>query len=167
MTQHETSKKISIQPPAKAHAPAFFAFLATQLTDRIVSEGGRFSNTMGLEIPVTTMSTIMALKDGPASVTEIASALNVSHVAAIKTTRILIEKDILERRNDPDDGRRRPLSLTAKGKRVAEDVSTVIKKAQTVYCELFDEIGVDVHDALLKMNTALDRISFDKRLAKA
>lgn len=167
MTHAETPKKNPVRSPVQAHAPAFFAFLAIQLTDRISSEGARFSNAMGLAIPVNTMSTIMALMDGPASVTEIASALNVSHVAAIKTTRILADKGILARRDDPNDGRRKPLSLTRKGKLVAADVNTVIEKAQIVYRELFEEIGVDLHDALLRMNNALDRISFDKRLAEA
>lgn len=167
MIQDEKCENARIEPPVQAYAPAFFAFLAIQLTDRISSEGTRFSNAMGIEIPVNTMSTIMALKHGPASVTEIASALNVSHVATIKTTRILINKGIVERRDDPSDGRRKPLSLTGKGTRVAVDVSTVIEKAQTVYRELFEEIGVDLHDALLKMDAALDRVSFDTRLARA
>ena len=167
MIQHEKSKTGGIQSPVEAYAPAFFAFLAIQLTDRITSEGARFSAAIGLEIPVNTMSTIMVLKEGPASVTEIASALNVSHVAVIKTTRILIDKGILERRGDPSDGRRKPLSLTSKGILVAADVSTVIEKAQSVYRDLFEEIGADLHEALLKMNAALDRVSFDTRLAKA
>ena len=159
--------KKPIQPPAQAYAPAFFAFVAIQLTDRITTEGARFSAAMGLEIPVNTMSTIMTLKHGPASVTEIADALNVSHVAVIKTTRILIDKGILMRSSDPEDGRRKPLSLTASGKHVATDVSLVIEKAQIAYRQLFEEIGVDVHDALAKMNTALDRVSFEQRLARA
>ena len=167
MIRHEKSKTGGIQRPVETYAPAFFAFLAIQLTDRITSEGARFSTAIGLEIPVNTMSTIMVLKGGPASVTEIASALNVSHVAVIKTIRILIDKGILERRNDPSDGRRKPLSLTSKGTQVAADVSTVIEKAQSVYRELFEEIGVDLHEALLKMNASLDRISFDNRLARA
>ena len=137
MIQHEKSKTGGIQSPVEAYAPAFFAFLAIQLTDRITSEGARFSATIGLEIPVNTMSTIMVLKEGPASVTEIASA------------------------------RRKPLSLTSKGILVAADVSTVIEKAQSVYRDLFEEIGADLHEALLKMNAALDRVSFDTRLAKA
>ncbi|WP_417593045.1 MarR family transcriptional regulator [Parasphingorhabdus sp.] len=167
MIQNEKSRTGRIHRPVETYAPAFFAFLAIQLTDRITSEGARFSTAIGLEIPVNTMSTIMVLKEGPASVTEIASALNVSHVAVIKTIRILNDKGILERRNDPSDGRRKPLSLTSKGTQVAADVSTVIEKAQSVYRELFEEIGVDLHEALLKMNAALDRISFDNRLARA
>jgi DNA-binding MarR family transcriptional regulator len=167
MTENQSPEKRPLQPPIQAYAPAFLALLASKLNDRISSEGARFTATMGLEIPVNTMSTIMALKDSPASVTEIADALNVSHVAAIKTTRILIEKGILVRSDDPADGRRKPLSLTAKGKRVAKNVSIVIEKAQIAYRQLFDEIGVDVHEALLKMDAALDRISFDKRLAQA
>lgn len=167
MAQTDGARRLKISSPIETHAPAFLAFQMTQLTDRITSAGTRFTSRLGLDLPVYTMSTIMVLRRHPATVTEIAAALNVSHVAGIKSTKALIARGLVMRTDDPEDGRRKPLSLTEAGSEVAPEVEAILEKAQAAYHELFDEIGINLHDAVVKMNIALNRKSFDDRLVEA
>lgn len=150
-----------------AYAPAFFGLLANRLIDHIVETGASVAVEQQIGAPVRAMSTLLLLTEGPLTVTELATRLGVSHPGAIKTTRDLISRGLLRRSVDPSDMRRRPLALTGEGEGAVRRTQEFITHAQTVYRELFDEIGVDVHAALTAMEDALSRRSFGARLKAA
>lgn len=147
-----------------AYAPAFFGLLATRLTELIVDEGGQIAASRGIETPARCMSTILILLDGEKGVSELARELGLSHVALIKIVRQLNALGFVETGADPNDRRRRPIKLTKKGLKAARDVESFIAHLQLVYLELFEEIGVNVHDALRKMEAALRTRSLYDRL---
>lgn len=147
------------------YAPAFFALMATQLADRIVDEGGRAAKRHGLVAPVRAYSTLLALAEESRSVTEIAAQLGLTHAAVIKQVRPLIEEGLLERSQDQNDARRRPLQLTARGTAEVALIAEFMAAAQQVYAAIFAEIGTDLDAAVRAFAAALDRSPFDARMS--
>lgn len=165
------SRRATVRPAEDAvertilnYAPAFFGLLATRLTDLIVEEGGRVAAQRGIETPPRCMSTMLTLLAGPKGVSELARELGMSHVALIKIVRQLTELGFVEVGTDPQDRRRRPVTLTRAGDRAARDVERFVMRLRLVYHDLFEEIGVDAHAALLKMEAAFRSRSFYDRL---
>jgi len=157
----------SSHSPVGAYAPAFLGLLANRVVERIVEEGARYAAQADVRTPVRAMSTMLALRAGPATVTELAQMLGVSHATAIKNTRTLAELGLVTRGVDKKDARRRPLSLTPQGEDAAREADRFMRRARTAYREIFAEIGADAYAALAAMEAALDRKGFDVRLREA
>lgn len=149
-----------------SYAPAFFGLRASRLTELIVEQGARYTKAEGIRTPVRGMSTLLCLRQGPATVTELAAELGVTHAAVIKNARMLESEGFIDRGEDPSDARQRPLSLTAAGRKAAEETAAFMELARQVYLEIFDEIGIDVHAGLVGMEAALARSPLDERLKK-
>ena len=150
----------------QTYAPAFFGLAASRLVDRIVNEGSVAAASAGLRAPVRTFSLLLALRDGPSTVTELADRLRVTHAAVIKQAKPLIEAQFVSRVQDPADRRRAPLELTAKGRRESERVIEFMRAVQKTYKVIFNEIGSDAFDAIVRFDAALDRVSFDARMSR-
>lgn len=153
--------------PIERFAPAFVGLLANRVSDLLVAQGGAYLSERGQPAPPRAMSTLLTLRAGPRSVTEIASTLGVSHPAVIKIMRDLARRGLVERARDPNDARRKPWRLTGSGETAASETERFIAVAQRAYRRLFEEIGVDLHAALVEMEAALRRTGFDARLREA
>jgi DNA-binding MarR family transcriptional regulator len=60
-------------------------------------------------------------KDGPASTSDLAAAERVKHQSMTLTLAVLEERNLIERRPDPRDGRRQIVSLSAAGRAFLTD----------------------------------------------
>jgi DNA-binding MarR family transcriptional regulator len=149
------------------YAPAFLGLLATRVVDRLVEDGARIAKAQGISVPPRCMSTIMTLAKGPIGVSEISRQLGVSHVAVIQHVRQLADLGLVRTLTDPNDARRKPVELTAKGKQAAREVAQFLEAAQQVYRDIFAETGTDVYEALTKIESTLNRISFFERMEAA
>ncbi|MEE2526347.1 MarR family transcriptional regulator [Hyphobacterium sp. HN65] len=149
------------------YAPAFFARRASMLVDKIISQGGASMQAFGLKSPVPAISTLLVLRKAELSVTEIATHLGVTHAAIIKNVRLLEREGLVERISDDRDARRKPLRLTAGGQEESVRTAAFLAAAQTAYRQIFEEIGVDMDAAIVRMEAALERQSFDLRLREA
>lgn len=147
-----------------SYAPAFFGLAASRLIDRIVDEGGEAARRAGLTAPVRTYSMLIVLQEEALTVTEIAARLGVTHAAVIKQSKPLLAARLIARKQDAADRRRMPLSLTEKGRREAAKVVSFMKAAQRVYQNLFEEVGADLFEAILRFDAALDRAPFNQRM---
>lgn len=150
-----------------AFAPAFFGLKSNRLVDRLVAEGGDYARLAGVRAPVRAMSSLLLLDQKPRTVTELAAALKMTHAGAIKASRLLVDAGLVERGTDPEDARRKPLALTAAGREAAIETRRFLDPVRAAYADLFEEIGVDVYAAVVALDAALDRKSFDARLADA
>jgi len=91
-------------------------------------------------------------RDG-ATASEIAERLGVTKQAARLVVEELIESGYVERGRDPDDTRRRPVRLTARGR-------DALHRSEAVFDELRDELANDVGREVLadgmRLLTAID-----------
>jgi DNA-binding MarR family transcriptional regulator len=148
------------------YAPAFFARRAGKLMDKIIAQGGEYLRERDIQIPVPAISTVLSLREGPLTVTEIAGRLDVTHAAIIKLVRQLEALGLVERISLGGDARRRPIQLTKTGHVEAEKAHDFMKVAQRAYCELFDELQIDLDDALVRMDKALHKQDLTQRLRR-
>lgn len=136
-----------------------------RVSELLVEAYGRWLAEVGPEVPPRALSTLMLLLEaGPQGVTQIARRLRVTHPLSIELTRALQAKGLVTARADPGDARRRLLELTPAGEAAARQVGERLQTLDVFYRRLFDEIGVDLLDALERVERAaaerplLDRI---------
>jgi DNA-binding MarR family transcriptional regulator len=151
-----------------AYAPAFLGMIMSRLVDEIVAAGGTTARALSLDLPPRSMSIIALLAERERTVTEIAVAVGQTHAAVIKNMKPLAEGGLVTRYDDRSDGRRKPYGLTGKGQEIAGQTDHLLKAAANAYDELFEEIGIDLYDAVMRADGALRRRSMQERMmAKA
>ena len=96
-------------------------------------------------------------KDGPASTSDLAAAEGVRHQSMAATVAVLEERGLIQRRADPDDGRRQVLSVTRAGHAFLDDrrragEEWLARALETRYTERERQL-------LLKALALLDRLS--------
>jgi DNA-binding MarR family transcriptional regulator len=74
---------------------------------------------------------LLAARDQPTSVTELAGLMGITKQAASKLVDAMISGGYIQRGTDPHDGRQRPVSLTGRGEELLSAV-------EQVYAELED-----------------------------
>lgn len=146
--------------------PAFLAHLANRLDEDICAQTAVIASDGGIAAPVHTFSALLFLyKRGPASVSDIARSDGQSHQLVTQRLAPLEKLNLIERFDDPDDGRRRPYRLTAAGKHEARRVEVLIRKLAAAFEQLFSDIGVDLIDALDHARDQIRRVPLDERCA--
>ncbi len=79
--------------------------------------------------------------EGQLSITEIANSLGVTHPSVNMTVNELEKKGLVVSAADKNDGRRRLISLTAKGKRLAEQLEPIWAEIRAAVDDLLGESG--------------------------
>lgn len=145
--------------------PAFLGLQLYHVLKRIDVQGDSSLESSGLPVPSRLASSLMVLRNqAPLSLVDIARLLDMPHQLAAQRVKLLKTLRLIEERPDPDDGRRVLLSLNKRGREQAEAVLKLGDQVAGIYQDIFDEIGVDVFDALVRFREALDRQSLQSRL---
>jgi len=103
----------------------------------------------------------------PLSITEIADALHQTHSAVHQTARPMESEGLLLSRRDRQDERRRVLRLSRKGQRLVGRLEPVWKVIHSCAEELTDESGVDLLEALRRIEQSLDSRAYYERLSES
>lgn len=85
-----------------------------------ISRRIRFESTH--EAPPHQLSVLTRLKDAPRTPGELAEAERVSPPSMTRTVAALVERGLVERTPDPDDGRQVILSLTPEARRLLKEI---------------------------------------------
>ena len=150
------------------YAPAFLGMMMSRVVDEIVAAGSATASAMAIDLPPRSMSIITLLAERERSVTEIAQAVGQTHAAVIKNMKPLAARGLVERLEDASDARRKPYGLSARGRETAAVLDHLLKAGAAAYRELFEEIGIDLYDAIQRTDEALQRQSMKQRMiAKA
>jgi DNA-binding MarR family transcriptional regulator len=146
--------------------PAFVGLQLFQLLGIIDFQGNELFARRGITIPSRSGSTILYLhRHKSTTVTGLARYLGMSHqlvshrIKDLKTTGLITEKQ------DPADRRRTVIVLSAKGKKVAGQIALISSEIEKVYAELFEEVGIDLFDSLIKVKAALAEKGLSDRVA--
>ena len=99
------------------------------------------------------------------AVTEISRELNQTHPAAIQVINSLEKKKLISTRKDESDKRKRLVSLTGKGKKLAEDLAPVWEAIHQAAKEILDESEPGLLDNISKVEQALKRKSTYQRVS--
>lgn len=103
------------------------------------------------------------LRQGAMTVGELATSLRITHASVSQTRTSLEHAGLVRSLADANDARRRPLTLTASGRRLADRLQPVWAAFDQVAIELDDEADAVV-DALDRLDRALTRRSLYDRL---
>jgi DNA-binding MarR family transcriptional regulator len=135
-----------------------------RLSERIDQDANRVYSQLGVTFEQRWMGVLNLLDlRGPMSVNELASGLAISHPSISQTRRSLKAAGLVAERADPNDGRRRTLHLTPKGR-------ALVKKLQPIWSSLAQAAQVlnaeagNVVAALTRLEEALGRRSLLARV---
>jgi DNA-binding MarR family transcriptional regulator/predicted GNAT family acetyltransferase len=97
-------------------------------------------------------------------VTEIARELNQTHPAVIQVIHSLEKKKLISTKKDKSDQRKRLVSLTKKGKKLAEELKPVWEAIRLTAIEILAESDPDLLDNIKKVEEALKKKSTYQRV---
>jgi DNA-binding MarR family transcriptional regulator len=124
---------------------AFVANRLSALVDLIALQGDSLLEDAGISIPSRAVSCVLLVGDqGQVSAADIAKALQQPHQLATQRVEALIKLGLLKRIDDPEDGRRKILALTAKGKDQYVRLNVRLAEVEQAFLGLFAEIDCDL-----------------------
>jgi len=146
----------------------FFAHRLRRLSETLVAAAPDWLPQAGVTAPPKAGSTLLLLaQEGGLSVTEIAARLRLSHPLIIRLVRELSGRGLVKTAQDPADGRRRPVTLTAAGRAEAARLLQLNAQIAAAYRDLFEDAGVDGLAAIERLEAALARRGYAERLRQA
>jgi DNA-binding MarR family transcriptional regulator len=145
-------------------AGAFVANQLERLAALIVAQGDALLEDAGVSFPPRAVSTVLLMGErGGMSVADIAKTLAQPHQLVTQRIELLIELGIVRRADDPDDGRRKIVVLTAKGIEQARRLGVCLARAKAAFAGLFKEIDCDLPSVILRAMQALERSPLSAR----
>lgn len=138
--------------------PGYLNLVVRRVAQRIAASGDAYFRQTGATAAAgsTAVLTYVARHDG-ASIADIAAALGYTHQAVAKAVHTMEKADLVRTATSEADLRKRKVSLTPEGKREAVEMDAVADRAAQVFGEIFEEIGVDLFQALRAFEHATDR----------
>ena len=139
-----------------------------RVLDEIQRQGKRVYAELGFDFEIRWFSVFHFLANNPDStITGIANSLNLQHPSVVQTVNEMIERGLLQSKSDSRDRRRRPISLTPKGRRLLRKIQPVWKAFEDAGKEINKEKDNDLIGAIDKFESALSRLSlYDRILLK-
>jgi|TARA_B100000965_G_scaffold405924_1_gene441907 DNA-binding MarR family transcriptional regulator len=141
--------------------------LATRLknlSERLARDVAQIYKESAFDFEPRWFAVFYALKDGQElAVTELSTMLQQTHPAINQVANILVKKGLVNERKDPQDQRKRLLKLSAKGRKLAQDMDPLWEKIKRANDELLRE-SKDILASLEAVEQALDKKSINERL---
>mgnify|MGYP003700970631 CR=1 FL=1 len=130
-------------------------------------QSGAVLSDRGFEMAPQSASCLLFIADnGEASAADIAAALNLPHQVVTQRLNALLDLKLVARHADPEDGRRKVIRLTPRGKNEFNRLRIILEDAHAVYGDLNKELGVDISALMLRLMDSLERESLAERLLK-
>ena len=149
----------------RAQGAAFLAHILRRLADELVRGAGEWYPEVGVTAPPRTTSTLLALEEcGPLGVTQIAALLRQSHPLVIGWCRQLAMLGFVTTQPDCNDARRTIVALTKEGLAEVLRLRRALKVMEKASEALMEEGGLQLFDALWRMDGALQTRRLADRL---
>ncbi|AWW73524.1 MarR family transcriptional regulator [Erythrobacter sp. KY5] len=134
-----------------------------RLSDRIDRDAKSIYEKMGVEFEQRWFPVFNCLRGGDSlSVTQIADHLGISHVSVSVTRKSLEAAQLVTSTADKEDGRRSNLTLTEKGKALAQELAPLFAALDLAAADLNAEAGNAIA-AIERLESALDKKSVSER----
>ena len=152
--------------PAETIGGATIGAQLRRLSDRVDRDANQVYTELGIAFEQRWMGVLDLLdRSGAMSVKALAAELRISHPSVSQTRTSLLAAGLVVERDDPKDGRRRTLSLSAGGRALVETLRPVWSALEEAGRWLNQEAG-DVAAAMTRLEAALDRRSIAARTAE-
>ena len=136
-----------------------------RMMHRLLGEADEIYRALGLPIKSRWCSTLLLLEEeGGLTVGEVAERIRLSHPAIVQILDDMANTGLVSKTQDPTDGRRRILSLSAKGRRWMPKLHAVWDEMTRAQERAFAATGIDMLAALDAANAELDRKSIAERV---
>lgn len=133
-----------------------FGMKIKRTTDLIATQGREAFWRTGIELDAKLTSILVTLYEGGAGTSsEISNATGLSRQLVEKRLRLLEKKAYIVSNIKPSDARKRLYSIGPARKAEIENVVKTMRDFEKVYEDLWQEIGVDLGEAMVKMEKAL------------
>lgn len=144
---------------------AFLARWLDRLSDLIVLQGDELLRDAELDMPSRAVSLMLLIGErGQLSAADAATELGQPHQLVTQRADVLLDLNLVVRKDDPTDGRRKLLALSAKGKLQHDRLLARLSEASVAFAGLFDEIECDLFSVSAKALEALNCISLLERI---
>jgi DNA-binding MarR family transcriptional regulator/N-acetylglutamate synthase-like GNAT family acetyltransferase len=128
-----------------------------RLSDRLMKDGSRIYREQRLDFQPRWFTVFYLLSQkSPLAVTEIARELRVSHPAVNQVANAMEKAGLMVSQKDKADERKRLLSLSPSGKALVTKLKPVWNDFKLSAGELLEESGVDLLEALDRIENSLD-----------
>ena len=135
---------------------AAFAMRVGQFASSLYEQMESCLEASGVKLRGYTTSLVQTLfHAGPQSISELATRLELSHQLASQRVRWLAAEGFVSIERSAGDARRRIVTLTAEGREEGEKLQAFLPSLNAAYTDLFDEIELDIHRAVLDASAAL------------
>ena len=143
--------------------PAALGGRIRRLSERLDGDAGRVYKAQRMKFEQRWFGVINQLSiHGSLTVTELAEILRIRHASVSQTRSSLERAGLVRGIRDPNDGRRRAILLTAKGKNLVAQMRPIWDALSAASVEL-DEEAKQVSAALARLESAMARKSLFER----
>jgi DNA-binding MarR family transcriptional regulator len=145
-------------PDNHPFAAAFLANRLDRLADLIVAQGDELLRAADLSMPPRAVSLMLLIgSEKELSTADAASRLGQPHQLVTQRVELLKDLGLIERTEDPLDGRRKALTLSATGRDQYARLLECLSRASDGFLNLFEEIGCDLSSITAMAMQALQR----------
>jgi len=147
-------------------SPQFGAILF-RASELISSQGSEVFQRLGISLPASRISIVLAIHaKGALSSTELSEHIGLSRQLIESRLKPSIKEGFFISLIDSNDSRRRIYDIAESAKDEADSIVAIMIDFEQVYSKLWQEIGIELEDALKLMEVALDMQSLTERLFK-
>lgn len=152
-------------PDCHALNEAFLANRLERLAELIVMQGQVLLGEAGLEMPSRTVSLLLLVGERKQlSVADAVAVLCQPHQLVTQRAELLIGLGLVDRNDDPADGRRKILTLSVRGEDQYVRLQARLLEAAGAFAALSEEVGCDLLAMVEKAHSALERTSLLERI---
>ncbi|MBY6064116.1 MarR family winged helix-turn-helix transcriptional regulator [Pseudidiomarina sediminum] len=145
-------------------SPQFGAILMRS-AELIAIQGQQVFDALAIGLPANRISILLALyTQGPLSSTELAKHIGLSRQLIESRLKGSVKDGFFASQPDARDSRKRVYVITPQAMPEAEKIVAIMQDFEQVYATLWQEIGVDIEQALQAMEKGLAKRSLVHRL---
>lgn len=136
-----------------------------RLSDRLIQDVGNIYRELGFSFDPRWFALMQLLqRNGVISVVDASNVLRISHPAVVQLADQLEKKNIITTSKDKQDGRKRNLELSVKGKKLLNDLSPILKHIEDANRDFLASTGYDILSIIEKLEKALEKQSMYERV---
>lgn len=135
-----------------------------RLTDTITEDAAQIYQLFGVDLHPKWFPVFHAVSQGDGTITEIAAHIGHSHASVSKIVAEMVKKNVVVEKKDKQDGRRNVISLSRKGKELAEKIKDQYADVNSAIEDMLNHTRNNLWNAIEEWEYLLEQKSLLKRV---